>query len=114
MDRTNSPVLGSPKSLKEPDQTEPYHPYLDLDTLCRMNSLDWMSLRGANPQPLFEIAESTLLALFDNDNRLCLNLVIELIQTKEYSDENWHEWKDRMKRVFINCDITGYITGSVK
>ena len=29
------------------------------------------------------------------------------------TDENWHEWKDRMKRVFTNCDITGYVTGAV-
>ena len=27
MDRTNSPVQGSPKSIEEPDRTEPYHPY---------------------------------------------------------------------------------------
>ena len=51
---------------------------------------------------------------------------IKLIWTKEYSDvnkiaecdhltdENWHKWKERMKRVFINSDITGYTTGSVK
>jgi hypothetical protein len=51
---------------------------------------------------------------------------IQLIRTKEYSnvnkiadrdhltDENWHEWKDRMKRVFTNCDITGYITDATK
>ena len=29
-------------------------------------------------------------------------------------DENWHEWKERMRRVFCNCDITGYITGDIK
>ena len=29
-------------------------------------------------------------------------------------DENWHEWKKRMKWVFLNCDITGYITGNTK
>ena len=28
-------------------------------------------------------------------------------------DENWHEWKDWMKRVFTNCDITGYVMGAV-
>ena len=51
---------------------------------------------------------------------------IELIQTKDYlniskisdwdhlTDENWHEWKERMERVFINCDITGYISGDIK
>src|SRR6202789_134191 len=51
---------------------------------------------------------------------------INLIRTKEYSninriadrdhltDENWHEWKERIKRVFINCDITGYTTGAIR
>jgi hypothetical protein len=51
---------------------------------------------------------------------------IELIWTKDYSnvnkiaerdhlmDKNWHEWKDRMKRVFINCVITGYISSTVQ
>jgi gag-polypeptide of LTR copia-type len=28
-------------------------------------------------------------------------------------DENWHKWKERMGRVFINCDITGYIFGDI-
>jgi hypothetical protein len=51
---------------------------------------------------------------------------ITLICTKEYSnvnkiaecdhltDENWHEWWERMKWVFINCEITGYTNGTVK
>jgi hypothetical protein len=51
---------------------------------------------------------------------------VALIHTKEYSnvnkiaehdhltDENWHEWQERMKRVFINCDITGYTDRTVK
>jgi hypothetical protein len=51
---------------------------------------------------------------------------IDLIRTKEYSnvnritdrdhltDENWHKWKERIKRVFINCDITGYTTGDIR
>ena len=51
---------------------------------------------------------------------------IDLICTKEYSninriadrdhltDENWHKWKEKMKRVFINCDITEYITGNIR
>jgi hypothetical protein len=30
------------------------------------------------------------------------------------TNENWHEWKDRMKWVFNNCDISGYVTGMVK
>jgi hypothetical protein len=29
-------------------------------------------------------------------------------------DENWHKWKERMKRVFFNCDITGYVRGDVE
>jgi hypothetical protein len=51
---------------------------------------------------------------------------VALIQTKEYSnvsriadhdhltDENWHVWKECMKRVFTNCDINGYIIGAIK
>jgi hypothetical protein len=51
---------------------------------------------------------------------------IKLIRIKEYSnvnkiadrdhltDENWHEWKDRMKRVFGNCNITDYVYGVIK
>jgi hypothetical protein len=51
---------------------------------------------------------------------------IKLICTKEYSnvnkitdrdhlmDKNCHEWKERMKRVFFNCDMTGYITGDIE
>jgi hypothetical protein len=50
---------------------------------------------------------------------------VALLRTKDYTnvskladrdhltDENWHEWKDRMKRVFKNCDIIGYIDGSI-
>jgi hypothetical protein len=51
---------------------------------------------------------------------------VKLICTKEYlhvnkitnhdhlMDENWHEWKERMKRVFFNCDIMGYIRGDIE
>jgi len=51
---------------------------------------------------------------------------VDLIRTKEYSniskitdrdhltDENWHKWKDHMKQVFNNCNISGYVTGMVK
>ena len=51
---------------------------------------------------------------------------ITLIRTRNYSninriaecdhltDENWHEWKERMGEVFYNCDIIGYITGDIK
>jgi gag-polypeptide of LTR copia-type len=63
----------------------------------------------------------------DNESSGDNNLpAIQLIRMKEYSnvnkiadrdhlmDENWHEWKDRMKRVFTNCDITEYITDAMK
>ena len=30
------------------------------------------------------------------------------------TDENWHEWKEHMKRLFTNCDITGYVHGDIK
>jgi hypothetical protein len=30
------------------------------------------------------------------------------------TDDNWHEWKERMKRVFINCDIAGYVCNTVE
>ena len=48
---------------------------------------------------------------------------ITLIHTRNYTnitkitehdhlmDDNWHEWKERMRQVFHNCDITGYVTG---
>ena len=29
-------------------------------------------------------------------------------------DENWHKWKERMRRVFYNCDINEYVTGEIK
>ena len=50
----------------------------------------------------------------------------DLICTKDYSninriaehdhlmDENWHKWKERMRQVFYNCDITGYVTGDIE
>jgi hypothetical protein len=30
------------------------------------------------------------------------------------TDDNWHEWKDRIRRVFTNCDVTGYVDRTVK
>ena len=51
---------------------------------------------------------------------------ITLIHTRNYTnvnkiaehdhlmDDNWHEWKERMRRVFYNCDINEYVTGEVK
>jgi hypothetical protein len=53
------------------------------------------------------------------------NPTIALIRTKEYTavnrlleqshltDDNWYNWKERMNRVFTNCDITGYIDGTI-
>jgi hypothetical protein len=49
-----------------------------------------------------------------------------LLRTKDYSsvskitkhdhltDDNWDEWKERMKQVFRNCGITGYVDGTTK
>ena len=28
-------------------------------------------------------------------------------------DDNWYDWKERMNRVFTNCDITGYVDGTI-
>src|SRR6267154_3276492 len=28
-------------------------------------------------------------------------------------DNNWYDWKERMNHVFTNCDITGYIDGTI-
>jgi hypothetical protein len=51
---------------------------------------------------------------------------ITLLRTKDYAsvskiaerdhliDDNWHEWKERMKQVFRNCGITGYVNGTTK
>ena len=48
---------------------------------------------------------------------------ITLIHTRNYTninkiaehdhltDDNWHKWKERMRRVFYNCDINEYVTG---
>jgi hypothetical protein len=53
------------------------------------------------------------------------NPIIALIHTKEYTavnrlpershlmDNNWYDWKERMNRVFTNCDITGYVDGTI-
>ena len=54
-----------------------------------------------------------------------LQTQIKLICTREYTnvskipehdhlmDKNLHKWREQMKRVFISCDITNYITGRV-
>jgi hypothetical protein len=51
---------------------------------------------------------------------------IKLLKTKNYlnvskiaekdhlNDDNWHEWKERMQRVLTNCEITGYVDGTLK
>jgi len=51
---------------------------------------------------------------------------VALICTKEYTavnrlpershltDDNWYNWKERMNRVFISCDVTGYIDGTIQ
>ena len=51
---------------------------------------------------------------------------ITLIHTRNYTnvskiaecdhlmDNNWHDWKERMRRVFYNCDINEYVTGEIK
>jgi hypothetical protein len=51
---------------------------------------------------------------------------IELLRTKDYTnvskladhnhltDDNCHEWKERMSDVFLSCDIKGYISGVTK
>src|SRR5882762_1447787 len=28
-------------------------------------------------------------------------------------DDNWNDWKERMNCIFTNCDITGYIDGTI-
>ena len=54
------------------------------------------------------------------------NPIVALIRTKEYmavsklpeqshlTDDNWYDWKEWMNRVFISCDITGYIDGIIQ
>ena len=51
---------------------------------------------------------------------------ITLIHTRNYTNVNkiaecdhlmndtWHKWKERMRRVFYNCDINEYVTGEIK
>jgi hypothetical protein len=53
-------------------------------------------------------------------------LAIKLLKTKDYSnvskiaewdhltDDNWHEWKERMQCILTNCEITGYADGTLK
>jgi hypothetical protein len=51
---------------------------------------------------------------------------IKLLKTKDYSNiskiaerdhltnDNWHEWKEHMQCVLTNCEITGYVDGTLK
>jgi hypothetical protein len=51
---------------------------------------------------------------------------VELLEMKDYSnvskvvehdhltDENWHEWKEHIRCVFTNCDIIGYVGGTIQ
>src|SRR5271155_1948141 len=91
---------------------------------------------GTTDQQVIQLGDQQSVTLSERGNRRSLSptasqfrarndATVDLIRTKEYSnvnkiadrdhltDENWHEWKDRMKRVFTNCDITGYVTGAV-
>jgi len=59
------------------------------------------------------------------NNPLANNPTITLICTKEYmainrlpershlTDDHWYDWKERMNRVFTNCDITGHIDSTI-
>src|ERR1700683_3932271 len=58
-------------------------------------------------------------------NKPPANPTIALIRTKEYmavnrlpershlTDDNWYDWKEWMNHVFTNCNITGYIDGTI-
>src|SRR5580704_13686319 len=51
---------------------------------------------------------------------------VKVLKTKDYTnvsrlaerdhltDDNWHEWKDRMLRVLYNSDIAEYVSGFIK
>jgi len=40
--------------------------------------------------------------------------VNKITECNHLTDENWHEWKERMRQVFYNCDINEYVTGEIK
>ena len=40
--------------------------------------------------------------------------VNKIAECDHLTDENWHEWKERMGRVLYNCDINEYVTGEIK
>ena len=40
--------------------------------------------------------------------------VNKIVERDHLTDDNWHEWKERMRRVFYNCDINEYVTGEIK
>lgn len=63
-----------------------------------------------NPQPLPESPEDSepLIKLFCTMEYSNINRITD---HDHLMDKHWHKWKGRMKRIFINCDITGYVTG---
>ena len=40
--------------------------------------------------------------------------VNKIAEHDHLTDDNWHKWKKRMRRVFYNCDINEYVTGEIK
>jgi len=39
--------------------------------------------------------------------------VNRLLERSHLTDNNWYDWKEQMNRIFTNCDITGYIDGTI-
>ena len=62
----------------------------------------------------------------DSDEEGAFRPKIKLLKTKNYTnvskvadrnhlnDDNWHEWRERIRRVFNNCEIVGYVNGTLK
>ena len=75
------------------------------------------------PKPAKRVYQSNAVDLVEDDEDIPF---IKLIRTRNYTnvnkiaecdhlmDDNWHEWKERMRRVFYNCDINEYVTGEIK
>ena len=75
------------------------------------------------PQHAKRVYQSKAKDLLEDDEDLPS---ITLIRTRNYTninkiterdhlmDNNRHEWKERMRRVFYNCDINEYITEEIK
>jgi hypothetical protein len=61
-----------------------------------------------------------------NVARVDVEETVKVIRTKDYlsiskiaerdhlTDDNWHEWKERSKRVFLLCKISGYVNRTLK